>query len=168
MLMPELGRLAIGRFTSLTSLRLRMVVGLQPATLQALHSSGLQQISLWNCKEAGLALFAPGSIINPLTNLQQVYFSEAYHDLEACCATLIEAEAEGQQLVQRLSETASFIQSLPSLELVSGRSKIFLGFREGFNGWEREPARGVRQYHSCSRSVCLAASQTWRKKERPA
>lgn len=111
-------------------------------------------------------MFAPGPI-NPFAALQSLQISEGIIELEACCAALMNAEPNGQ-----LFEAASLVRSLPSLEHVSGRTKIFVGFREGLNGWTRtsvsESLCGQRDSHVCSRSVCLAAEQTWRKKERSA
>lgn len=143
--------LAIARLTSLTSLTLS---DLQTADLRPLQNLGLQKISLYHCKEAGLTLFAPGSV-NPFTELRILHIVENEAELEASCGTLIEAE-------KQLTETASYIQSLPSLERVSGNSKVFLGMREGFNDWERAWVSAAKQgSHVCSRSICLNAEQTW-------
>ena len=152
--------LALARLTSLTSLNL---IGFVSGDLQALQSLGLRKVSLWNCKEAGLTLFAPGPI-NPFSALRKVNLFEDALYLQDSCAKLMEAEPEGQQIVQQLSETASLLQNLPSLEEVHGRSQIFSGFREGFNGWKRTRICS-RKPHFCSRSICLTASQTWARGE---
>ena len=147
----EAGRLAIARLTSLTSLALS---GLQLADLQPLRN--LRAIVLRKCKEAWLTLFAPGHI-NHYSALQSVRLYEGSSYLEACCATPIGAELKG-----KLSETASLLQSLPSLRSVIGCSKIFLEFREGFNGWKRISILDAGGNHyACSRSVCMAAYQIW-------
>lgn len=148
--------LAIMRFTSLTSLQLASLRG--SANLQVLQSLGLQKLSLIGYIQARQTLFAPGSI-NPFSDLQTIFISEEDFDLEAQCARTMEAETARQLL-----KTVSFLQSLPSLQCVSGRSEIFLGFREGSSNWKRTSVSSAKKdSHVCLSSICLTAEQTWKR-----
>ena len=149
--------MAKNKFTALTA---RHFHGLQSAGLQALQNLDLQVIV--DCTEAELMQIVPG-LINPFAALQRLYIDESASDLKACCATLSEAKPEGQRLLRRMLETASYLQCLPRLELVSGFSRLFLGFRVGFNGWIR-PYFSEPCSHVCRRPICLAARQAWERR----